>query len=156
MKYVKIAYFDMLAVQYVFLCGHALRTDQNMNFTVEPNGACVRPVAPQAALLYAAPARTCMHDLDKRRNSTWFAWNIIRLLCNHHMVHITGDRSGTEPVEFHNNQGQEAAPLAWRGVASQSTPRPWVQKNLCSRQKSTHHPMAKLGLEITANPRARL
>ena len=57
MKYVKIAYFDMLLFNtvYVFLCGHALQTGQDMDFAVEQNGACVRPVAPQAVLRTAAP-----------------------------------------------------------------------------------------------------
>ena len=72
MKYVKIAYFDMMFNMSVWTC---IQTGQDMNFTVEQNDACIRFVAPQVVLFYAAPgartpARTCMHDLDKRRNLT--------------------------------------------------------------------------------------
>ena len=89
-----------------------------MNFAVEQNGACVRPVAPQAVLLYAAPPelalqpeRACMisTNVEIQRDL-----REISCVCYAIIIWFTlqGTASGTEPVEFHSNQGQEAAPLA--------------------------------------------
>ena len=56
MKYVKIAYFDMLFnIILCLLCGYVLQTGQDMKFTVDQNDACIRFVAPQVVPFYAAP-----------------------------------------------------------------------------------------------------
>ena len=102
MKYVEIAYFDMLFNMSFYVDMHYKQVRIWISVSRSMYSGAQRHLRPSrgasggpplcGSTRARTPARTCMHDLDKRRNLTWFAWNIIRLLCNHHMVHITEDQ----------------------------------------------------------------
>ena len=55
MKYVKIAYFDMLFAMSFYVDNYVLQAGQDMKFTVDQNNAFIRFVAPQVVIFYVAP-----------------------------------------------------------------------------------------------------
>ena len=55
-----------------------------MKFTVDQNDACIRFVAPQVVLFYAAPPVLALQPEH--------ACMTLTLLCNHHIIHMTGHR----------------------------------------------------------------